>query len=763
MIRQFQRLSASIMRRKAPGVILGTALLAALMALTDTFFLVKESSLFYGVSLGFTSLIKISVAALFGGLFASWFPIRTKSDDADMLVPVEPYKLLRRGGLFVLFSSLVIIAGAVSVGITVRDSEDVLIRFCSAALGLLFVAVIVRELQWLDTLLQIRRTRFTARFRVIAMMIGIVTIVMQVFSVMTKVNTNVAEVLAMALLGVMFLISSSRISWISSFSKDQKWRAFGISFAALTASIGVSVSLESSDRVIKFLEILLPGARNFSMFASVLSSLFFLRLSFSLGLSLPTAAIVDRKINEVRSLAYLSRTISQVYDLERLLGIVTTMIRDVCGATSSWVELEDSETHTLSIVAQLRISQQELQSLYKDGILRTVLARQGSQALHFEALDEEPGFMPVAPYTADFAQSLIAVPLFLDNKRIGTVFAAHKEKFIFEMEDISLLSAFANNISIAIENVRLFENSLEQERFKREMLLAREMQQKLLPKQTPTLQAFTLAAYASPAMEVGGDYYDYVRLKSGLPCVIIGDVSGKGITAAFYMAELKGIVLAVAPESDSPHDLLCRINAALYGNMERGSYIAMTAVALSEGTMVEAPISGMPISEMPVSSAAGSEAGSERCELIIARAGHTPIALTRSGKVSMVQPRGLGVALVGAEKFCDVLEEIRIPMLSGDVCLLFTDGVNEAVNAERDEFGMEPLHTVLAKKNPDARFIIAEIVQRVSEFSEGLPQHDDLTVIAIVAGRPVVSPILNGANTVQFLTEVATSSIVPNE
>lgn len=414
---------------------------------------------------------------------------------------------------------------------------------------------------------------------------------------------------------------------------------------------------------------------------------------------------MDRKISEVRSLAYLSRTISQVYDLERLLGIVTTMIRDVCGATSSWVELEDAETKTMKIVSQLKISQQELQILYKDGVLRALLAQQGTQALHFEALDEEPLFAPIFPYLKDFAQSLIAVPLTLDNRRIGTLFAAHRDKFLFETEDIALLSAFANNISIAIENVRLFENSLEQERFKREMLLAREMQHKLLPKGQPELKRFDIAAYSSPAMEVGGDYYDYVRLKNGAICVIIGDVSGKGISAAFYMAELKGVVLAVAGESDSPKDALCRINAALKGNMERGAYIAMTAVAIDE----------------------------ERGELIVARAGHTPIAVAHEGVIRLLQPRGLGVALAEPATFDRLIEEIRVPMAHKDICLLFTDGVNEAMNAQQEELGMEPLHGVLEQKNPEARFVVGEIVKRVSEFAAGAPQHDDLTVIAIVA------------------------------
>lgn len=706
-----QRISNVFTMRKHTATIIVAGVSAALMTAVDSLFLAAESSMLRGVSLGFTSVLKLSIAAVFGGMFATMYPIRRQNDDdenvtiASALTKESPFRLLQQGGMFILVSSVATIAGATLFGQTHEFTDAAMLRFISSLAALAFVAVVVRQLQWLDALIQIRRTTFTARFRVIAMIVAAAIVVMQVFSVVTKIDTTVVLGVLLVGLGMLLFVATARISWISSFSKDQKWKAFGVAFITMVASIWLSSSLESSNQVISFLEKLLPGARNFAMFSSILSALLFLRVSFSIGIALPTAAIVDRKINEVRSLAYLSRTISQVYDLERLLGIVTTMIRDVCGATSSWVELEDAETHTMSIAAQLKISQQELQILYKDGILRSILAQQGTQALHFEALDEEPAFAPIFPYTIDFAQSIIAVPLMLDNKRIGTLFAAHRDKFIFETEDISLLSAFANNISIAIENVRLFENSLEQERFKREMMLAREMQHKLLPKQLPKINGFDIAAYSSPALEVGGDYYDCVKLANGLDCVIIGDVSGKGITAAFYMAEVKGVVLSVALESSSPKDLLCRINSALKGNMEKGAYIAMTAVSLCP----------------------------ETSEIVIARAGHTPIAVAKGGEISLLTPKGIGVALVDRPIFEPSLEELRLQLGNDDICLLFTDGVNEAINAEQEEFGTAPLHVVLQQKNPEARFVIGEIVRRVSEFAEGMPQHDDITMIAIVA------------------------------
>ncbi len=702
--------------KKDSGAILATAFFAALMTIVDTFFLASNESFFHGVSVGVTSVLKIGVAGIFAGIFASLFPVRKK----DPISSTQPVEIFNNAGRFLWASSIALFAAGALVGNVIEfdRSEDIIRCFLGNAVSLAVVAVITRQFQWLNILIAIRRNEMTSRFRTAFAVVGITVVLIQVFAAILGFDAQGIMAVILAGIGIMFLVTIFRLPWLATFSKDQKWKALGISVLAFAISLGLDIHIAENTETMRSLNLVLPGLSNLIMIASSLISIFFFRVSFSIVLALPTATVIDRKINEVRSLTYLSRTISQVYDLHRLLNIVTTMIRDVCGATSAWIELQDEALYGSPeprIAAQLNISQQQLQMLYKDGILRSVLAQQDendSQAIYFEALDEEQAFASVYPYTIEFTQSLIAVPLMLDSKRIGTVFAVHKDKFAFEFEDISLLSAFANNISIAIENARLFENSLEKERYKRELMLAREMQQKLLPKELPHVAAFDIAAYSSPALEVGGDYYDSVRLKDGTHCLIIGDVSGKGITAAFYMAELKGVALAVAPESSSPKDLLQRINAALLGNLERGSYITVTAVALDEA----------------------------KNELVIARAGHTPIALQRLcdgvPKVELLTPKGFGIALVKPALFDKSLEEVRFSVTAGDSCLIFTDGINEAANAQNDEFGYEPICEIMSNHQYDeAQYLVGELVRRVAEFSSGATQFDDMTIIGILAVR----------------------------
>ncbi|MCS6807698.1 MAG: SpoIIE family protein phosphatase [Bacteroidota bacterium] len=689
------------------GMIAAALVCAIMMALVDDVFLPYEGALLYNVSLGFTALLKIALAVLFGGLVVINFPIRHEEnphrDEQDAAIP-QSYRELQQAGIFVSVSIAVMLLLSSFIDENTFGITAFSRRFGASLCALIFVAMIVRQLEWVDALLQQRRTAFTEQFRMIALVVGVMLIVLRVFELVTGIDAEAIHVVSMTILAMLLLIASSRVSWISSLTKDQKWKAFAVSSLAMVMTIAFMVSREGLEHI-TIMDRLLPGLYHFSSFAALLACIFFLRVSFALALALPTAAAMDRKMNEVRSLASLSRAIAQVYDLEQLLTMTTTMIRDVCGATSSWIELESSEANGTHIAAHINITDDELQALYKHGVLHASIARRGMQGLYIEALDEEPSFAEICSSLNDRVQSLIAVPLMLEHHRIGTLFAAHREKFAFENEDIALLTAFASNISIAIENVRLFEQSVEQERLKREMMLAREIQYKLLPKQQPHLTAFDIAAYTSPALEVGGDYYDYVTLSNGMRCVLIGDVSGKGISAALYMAELKGVVLAVAAESTSAADILCRINTALKGNLERGVYVTMTAVALNEETR----------------------------ELLIARAGHTPILLVRNGIPYFLQPRGIGIALADAQAFRSALEEVRVPMAYHDVCLLFTDGVNEALNEEQKEFGVQALQSALMQNHTEARFIVGEVVRRVAEFSQGMSQHDDMTVIAILA------------------------------
>ncbi|MFA6571850.1 MAG: SpoIIE family protein phosphatase, partial [Bacteroidota bacterium] len=265
-------------------------------------------------------------------------------------------------------------------------------------------------------------------------------------------------------------------------------------------------------------------------------------------------------------------------------------------------------------------------------------------------------------------------------------------------------SAFSDNVSVAFENARLVKDSIEKERYKRELLLAREIEEKLLPRILPKINNYSLSAFSSPAEEVGGDYYDLVHLKDGKPCLLIGDVSGKGISAAFHMAQLKGVVLAVAPESSGASDILKRINATLYGAMEKQMYITLSAVVVND----------------------------ENGNITIARAGHMPFLFKHNGDITSILPKGIGIGLAEKSFFNANIEETDCIMQKGDICLLFTDGVNELQNHKNEEFGINSLKQVLRYEiHKNIENLLSDIRIQLKNYSGNVPPHDDMTIVAL--------------------------------
>ena len=268
-----------------------------------------------------------------------------------------------------------------------------------------------------------------------------------------------------------------------------------------------------------------------------------------------------------------------------------------------------------------------------------------------------------------------------------------------------LFSSIAGTTSLAVQNHRLFNRLISRERYERELFLAREIQKKLLPQTYDVPEGFEVACYTSPAFEVGGDYYDVVTLKNGRCCLLIGDVSGKGMSAAMYTAELKGVVLAACSESDSPAELLCRINRAMYGSLDRQLFITLAAMEIDSNSK----------------------------KVRIARAGHNPFLIRSRNGTMFVAPKGIGVGLVGPAVFDKTLEMKEVELEPGDVCVMYTDGINEAINDQMAEYGNERLEQIIVdtRQENSAELILGAIIRDTAEFGSGAPQHDDMTLIVI--------------------------------
>ena len=252
---------------------------------------------------------------------------------------------------------------------------------------------------------------------------------------------------------------------------------------------------------------------------------------------------------------------------------------------------------------------------------------------------------------------------------------------------------------------KFVENITERQRLKKELEVARHVQMSFLPKENPALKGIDIASTCIPAFEVGGDYYDFIRLSKNKLGIIIGDVSGKGTQAAFYMTLTKGFLKAIAKHTDSPAEVLTKMNELFYENVERGRFISMIyAVVDLENKLIR-----------------------------IARAGHNPVIYHDSeGKLNLISPNGLALGLEKGDLFSKVITESVEKLESGKTFIFYTDGFTEAVNRKGDEYGLDRMLEIVRSWNySTASEIKDKMIADVNKFIGKAQQHDDMTMVIL--------------------------------
>ena len=250
----------------------------------------------------------------------------------------------------------------------------------------------------------------------------------------------------------------------------------------------------------------------------------------------------------------------------------------------------------------------------------------------------------------------------------------------------------------------------EKGRMEQEMHAAREIQQKLLPPAPRNIPGLALSAFCEPAREVAGDYYDFLPITDTMFGVLIADVAGKGLAAGLYMAQLKVIVQSLARLHHEPREFLIAVNTVVAQNLDAKSFITMTYAVIDL----------------------------ERREMTFARAGHCPLIHVPGceppglRKAELLTPDGLvvGLTIDDGELFASILEERSVLLGSGDLVVLFTDGISETMNEAFDCFGEARLSKVIEQYahlpfDQLRSYILAEL----RSFAGEADQHDDMTMI----------------------------------
>jgi serine phosphatase RsbU (regulator of sigma subunit) len=299
------------------------------------------------------------------------------------------------------------------------------------------------------------------------------------------------------------------------------------------------------------------------------------------------------------------------------------------------------------------------------------------------------------------------IPIVTKEKILGIIFIGEKlSETSIKPEDIDFIESLASNIAIAIENSVLHEELTAQERIKKELEVARKIQLESLPQKVPNTPGLDIFAVSLPALEVGGDFYDFLNGTDDKLTVIMGDVSGKGTSAALYMSKVQGIFQTLNEFNLSPGKLLMRANKLLYKHIDSKSYITAIGASIYPSEKV----------------------------IKYARAGHLPLyKIDKEGKeVIKIQPGGIGLGLSSDEKFETSLEEILIKYTDGESFVFISDGVTESMNKSGEQFGEERLYESIIKySGMKANEICAGLLDDISVFSVDTKQYDDITIVIV--------------------------------
>ena len=247
----------------------------------------------------------------------------------------------------------------------------------------------------------------------------------------------------------------------------------------------------------------------------------------------------------------------------------------------------------------------------------------------------------------------------------------------------------------------------EKDRLESDLELSAKVQQALLPQQTPEIPGLELAAFSRPAATVGGDYFDFFRLRDGSHGFVIGDVMGHGIAASLLMASLQASLRTLAPDYDSPAEIIRRLNSLFHHNIHLTKFVTLFLARYDSATR----------------------------QLTYSNAGHNPPLLFRAqsngtGPVSWLLPTGAAIGLIEDTKF----GEETVTLAPGDTLLLYTDGVTEAKNVRKEEFGQERLAEIVRPGSiQSAQELVRQVRDWLETFTDGRPLADDTTMVAVKA------------------------------
>ena len=418
-------------------------------------------------------------------------------------------------------------------------------------------------------------------------------------------------------------------------------------------------------------------------------------------------------VDKLRMLLDITKTISRSLDLDEVLNLVMDTLDslipyDAAGIYlvkcsrpfTEWEENTLDETcvfHTQAVRGYEIDDLQELHLKMGEGLIGHVAVTGKPYVSH--DVRNNPRYINARPRT----NSEMVAPIISNNEVIGVFDLESDELNAYSNDDMEVLMLLASQVAIIIEKVMLHDQLIEKQRLETQLEVARQVQLELLPARDPELEGFDISAYNFPTEEVSGDYYDWVRIYDDQIGVVIADVSGKGVPAALLMAFLRAGLRAATHIGYAPHISMSKVNYLLWESIERNQFVTAFYGILDATNHT----------------------------IAYTNAGHNPaLLMDKDGTARFEERGGVPLGMFRDTRYYEYFETIE----PGQMLVLYTDGVTEAMNSAGEEYGRERLVDAVRQARELTAHEIIDFVHRdVIEWTEGLGAHDDVTFFIIKA------------------------------
>jgi phosphoserine phosphatase RsbU/P len=429
-------------------------------------------------------------------------------------------------------------------------------------------------------------------------------------------------------------------------------------------------------------------------------------LATSPRISIPDAVSTrlshPEQIDDLLKLQKAAQKISSILDLDQLIEKIVGDVALSFGCLEATIYLHDEAQGDLVMAGVCGCTQHckgDRKKIGKEGMVGHAA---GTGQMHYAPdVRKDPYYICCEESTL----SEVAIPLHVDGRLVGVFSASHTDLDAFSRPQLRLLQAFCSHVAVAVHNARRFQSERsEREAMDREAQEARTIQQALLPKSSPFIPGFVVSGLSVPARAVGGDWYDFIPFSDGRWGLVLADVSGKGTAAALLMSATRGMLRSLAEACCTPGEVLTKLNRLMVDDFPAGKFVTMVYAVLDPATR----------------------------SVIFSNAGHLlPLFIDGEGARFLDVERGLPLGLG-----CGDYSETQVTLTEGSRLIFYSDGITEAVNPEEEEFGLDRLVKLAAKRGASAM----SIAEDVRAFANGAGVRDDASVVFVGVGKAEASP-----------------------